>query len=257
MDKRAVEHYESGIRLIKQGNLEQALIELRQAIEIAPDFTHAHYNLGNAFLLKEEYEDAVQAYREAIRLDPDIGQVRINLGKALAFTGRLSEAITEFHLAQRTSPDDADLYEFGHTLTKQGQVHGGAFGAPDHTHGLEQGHALGQFPVDLYDLVPGLNPGLIGRSVFDGGNHGQDIVFQGDFDTHAGEGAAGLGVAGLAADRDVAAAKPFGNRLQDRRRRADQQFASRRAVRGRVGTNLARERPALGRQIVHFPVASD
>ena len=54
-----------------RGQLEEAIASFRKAIELRPDFAHAHVLLGSALREKGELDDAIAVYRRAIELQPD------------------------------------------------------------------------------------------------------------------------------------------------------------------------------------------
>lgn len=50
---------------------DQAISEMKRAVEIAPDYTLAHYNLGLAYLKIGNKEGATAAFAEVVRIAPD------------------------------------------------------------------------------------------------------------------------------------------------------------------------------------------
>tara|TARA_B100001250_G_C19804182_1_gene792479 strand:- start:972 stop:2444 length:1473 start_codon:yes stop_codon:yes gene_type:complete len=65
------------------GNLNEAELSTRQAIEIKPDFAEAHSNLGNILKDLEKLKEAEISYRKAIELKPDFAQAYSHLGLIL------------------------------------------------------------------------------------------------------------------------------------------------------------------------------
>jgi Flp pilus assembly protein TadD/lysophospholipase L1-like esterase len=122
-----------------------AQAQFARAVQLRPDFTHAHYNLARILMQKKQLAQAVtqlqhllqldpkhvaalnmlgmalgreqrfaeaQAYLEqAIRLDPIHAEARSNLGAAYAGQGRLREAAAQFEAALRIDPDDLEVRE--------------------------------------------------------------------------------------------------------------------------------------------------
>jgi tetratricopeptide (TPR) repeat protein len=118
-----------------------AQAQFKRAIELRPDFTHAHYNLARMFMQKQQLPQAVtqlkrtlqtdpdhvgalnmlgtalgrqqkfaeaQPYLErAVKLDPNHAEARNNLGAAYVGQGKLHEALTQFEAALRINPHDA------------------------------------------------------------------------------------------------------------------------------------------------------
>ena len=84
--KRAIEvdpdfgnpYNDIGAYMIEQGNLEQAIPWLQQAIEAKRyEPRHfPHYNLGRAYLGKEMYSQAMRCFQEALEIEPRYGLAR-------------------------------------------------------------------------------------------------------------------------------------------------------------------------------------
>ena len=63
---KAQEHLEKGVTLAEQGKLEEAIVEFRKAIRIAPADERAHYNLGLALGTKGDLNSAAAEFRESL-----------------------------------------------------------------------------------------------------------------------------------------------------------------------------------------------
>lgn len=68
-------------RDLELGQVDTAIKELREAIQLAPAFADAHYNLGSALLAQGNITDAIASYRRAIELDPDYAEAHNNLAE--------------------------------------------------------------------------------------------------------------------------------------------------------------------------------
>ncbi len=92
-----------------KGQLDDALLCFRKAVEVNPTYAPAHTNLG-AFLcdVKGDYDGAVACFRKAIELDPKWVMARTNLAIALEKKGLLDEAIACYQKAIELDPKDAD-----------------------------------------------------------------------------------------------------------------------------------------------------
>ena len=67
-----------------QDRLEEAAVQFRRALDLAPDHTDAHANLGTALQMQGRLDEAVARFREALRLAPDHPDLRARLDAALA-----------------------------------------------------------------------------------------------------------------------------------------------------------------------------
>jgi tetratricopeptide (TPR) repeat protein len=103
----AVERNNRGAALLEQGTLEEAIAELRQAVEMAPAYVVAHANLAYAYERQGRSDEAVAAYRTVLELEPDNSVARNNLGALYSKHGRYDDAIREFEEVLRRDPANA------------------------------------------------------------------------------------------------------------------------------------------------------
>jgi len=81
-----------GGALLAMGNPGEALHPLQSAALSQPNYFPAHYNLGNAFASLGRLPEAIHEFQIAARLDPSDSMAETNWGAALAETGELSAA---------------------------------------------------------------------------------------------------------------------------------------------------------------------
>ncbi len=94
---KLVEAYaDLGEALTSEGNLDGAITEYHDALAINPDFFVAHCNLGVVLARKGDLDGAIEEYRKALRLNPNSLETHLWLGNALALKGNLDGAIKEF-----------------------------------------------------------------------------------------------------------------------------------------------------------------
>jgi tetratricopeptide (TPR) repeat protein len=116
-------HANLGNTLAKDGKLEEAILECKQAIQLNPDFAGAHRYLAAILYDQGKLVDALTELREAIRLKPDDDIARAYLAHVLTAQGKLIEAIAECRAAIRINPDSAAAhYNLGGALGKQGKL---------------------------------------------------------------------------------------------------------------------------------------
>jgi tetratricopeptide (TPR) repeat protein len=121
--QNAQAHAKLGLALYEKGRLDEAIKVYRKAIELGPTDAQVHNNLGNALRRQQNLAAAVTAYREAIRLQPDYAAAYNNLGVALRGQGKLAEAEAAFRQAIDLQPDFASAYSnLGVALREQGKL---------------------------------------------------------------------------------------------------------------------------------------
>ncbi|GEM_PF-3562025 len=72
--------FEKGIALLKDGKSEEAIAQIKLAIEKNPDNPFFHYNLGIAYFNQQSFVLATQALLKAINLNDKFGPARFFLG---------------------------------------------------------------------------------------------------------------------------------------------------------------------------------
>ena len=100
-----VAHGRLGLVFSKQGRVDAAIREYREALRLNPDDADTHYDLANALCRKGLWDEAISQYREDLKLNPDDAAGHNNLGVALFQKGRLPDAVSEFQAALRLKPD--------------------------------------------------------------------------------------------------------------------------------------------------------
>jgi len=95
-----------GGSLLVQGQVDEAIEHLQEALRLDPGHAEAHSNLGVALARRGRAADAIEEYRKALSLDPGQTQAYSNLGNALLQQGSVREALEQFDLALAIKPDD-------------------------------------------------------------------------------------------------------------------------------------------------------
>jgi tetratricopeptide (TPR) repeat protein len=101
-------HYNLGIVLRDQGEMDQAITHYRQAVALRPSYAEAHYNLGRLLVQKGQLNDAIAHYEKALEINPADAEAHNNLGVTLFGSGRVDDAIAHYRKAVTIQPDYAD-----------------------------------------------------------------------------------------------------------------------------------------------------
>jgi tetratricopeptide (TPR) repeat protein len=106
---------------IVEAKLDEAIYQLRQAVELAPAYADAHYNLGVALAKRGEFAEAVDQYRTVLKLKPSYPNVHYFLAIALAGSGQFDEAISHYRQSLNINPNDAMAHNnLGNLLADRG-----------------------------------------------------------------------------------------------------------------------------------------
>ena len=85
--------YKRAMDSINEGQLENAIPELQQAISIYPQYVRAINDLGVTFMKLRRFDEAEIAFRKAIDIDKRFFHPRMNLGIVLNKEGKYKEAL--------------------------------------------------------------------------------------------------------------------------------------------------------------------
>jgi tetratricopeptide (TPR) repeat protein len=99
-----------GAQYLRTGRLDDAIVQLRTALELNPRHGEAFNNLGLAEQARGRLTAAVQAFRQAAALRPGDDAVHLNLANALSAAGQVDEAIGHWRRALTINPDSADAH---------------------------------------------------------------------------------------------------------------------------------------------------
>jgi protein O-mannosyl-transferase len=118
-----VAHYNYGNALLQKGDVNDAITQYQDALNIDPHDAVARNNLGTAMLKNGQVDEAINQYREAIQNDPGYILAHINLANQLLPKGQVDEAIAQYREALKIDPDDpAALHNLGNALLQKGEV---------------------------------------------------------------------------------------------------------------------------------------
>ena len=123
--RSARSEFERGTAAARAGRMAEAVIGLRRAIELKPDFAEAHYNLGNAYREIGDADSALAAYRRTAELVPGFADVHLAIGTLLRERHDFDDAARSLRAALALKADNpAALLELGHVAKNLGDWRG-------------------------------------------------------------------------------------------------------------------------------------
>jgi tetratricopeptide (TPR) repeat protein len=104
MDK-AKKHYKLGVEYHKQELTDRAIEELKQALEIDPNYEEAHYELGLIYHEQDDYKNAFQELQQAVKLNPEHAEAHYRLGYVYQGLKGYTQALEEFNKVLKIDPN--------------------------------------------------------------------------------------------------------------------------------------------------------
>ncbi len=121
--RNSVAHNNLGLILAGRGQLDDAIVHYRKAVEVEPDYAAAHNNLGMALAARGQFGEAIDEFRKVLDIQPNFVPAHYNLGKALADSGQVQAAIASYQKALEIKPDYAEAHNnLGIALAGIGRV---------------------------------------------------------------------------------------------------------------------------------------
>jgi serine/threonine-protein kinase len=109
-DKLPEVHFELGSIYSHEGKTQQAIAELKSALELAPNSDEGNRRLGEASLSAGKKDDAIQAYRKAVEVNPYYWLNYSQLGAAYLKFGQNEDALRAFQKVVELAPDSNSGY---------------------------------------------------------------------------------------------------------------------------------------------------
>ncbi len=108
--RRAILMQRRASALLTVGNIEEALVRLKEALEIWPHLTQGWSELGQIYLQLGDYSRAEVALERALETDPGNAEWLNDLGVALLYQNRIAQARDLFNTILDLNPDFAPAH---------------------------------------------------------------------------------------------------------------------------------------------------
>jgi predicted O-linked N-acetylglucosamine transferase (SPINDLY family) len=97
--------FEAAHRHLQAGRNDEALLAMRRAVALSPNFAAGHNNLGCILYAKNDFGGAAESFSRALTLEPDSVLTRKNLGDALKAMGEIEQAVECYRRSLAAQPD--------------------------------------------------------------------------------------------------------------------------------------------------------
>jgi tetratricopeptide (TPR) repeat protein len=110
-----------GNALLRDGQVEEAVVHLQKALQIDPAYAEAYNYMGNALMKKGQAGEAIRYYQKAVQLNTSYADPYNNLGVAFLRNGQVDQAIASYKKAVTINPGSAEMqYNLGNALAREG-----------------------------------------------------------------------------------------------------------------------------------------
>lgn len=96
---------EAGLRLMAQKEIEKAITQFQQAIEIDSQNSTFQIHLANAYKILRNFDLAIEHYQAAIQINPQSAEALHNLATIYAIQNRYQEALSHYAKAVNQEPE--------------------------------------------------------------------------------------------------------------------------------------------------------
>lgn len=103
-------HYILGNVLVRQGDLDRAIAEYREAIELNPGEPRTYFHLALVYRTKNDTVDEERALEQALAANDHYAPAHTELGRMLIEQGRLEDAENHLKLAVQYNPNSEEAY---------------------------------------------------------------------------------------------------------------------------------------------------
>ena len=104
VSQQARYHLEQGQILYDAGKLDEAIVQWRETLRLAPQAAQAYHLLGIAFRDQKDHTQAVAAFQQALRLEPDNATAQVHLARAFEALGQEQAAFDTYQKALQLVP---------------------------------------------------------------------------------------------------------------------------------------------------------
>lgn len=70
-EETAEDYFNRGLDFANKGKYDEAIANLKKALELSPKYAELHFNLGIVYANKKEYDNAIKELEDAININPD------------------------------------------------------------------------------------------------------------------------------------------------------------------------------------------
>lgn len=98
--------YNRGLELVAAGEIDKAILEFRNALQLDQDSVESRLEFAKALLVKQDFQGAIGNFLRVIELEPENVEARTNVGQILLGAGQVDQAMVHVNAAYDLAPAD-------------------------------------------------------------------------------------------------------------------------------------------------------
>lgn len=98
-----------GFLKVQNNQFSEAILYLKKAVELYPNFFEAWFNLGLAYKGMDDFDNAIFAYKKALELEPENVTANFNLANVYECKNETENAIVYYEHAYKYNKDETDI----------------------------------------------------------------------------------------------------------------------------------------------------
>lgn len=105
-EERAEEHYQSALTLLSEGDIDRAIVELRNVFRLVPNHKEARYEIARAHMVKGNPERAYSQFLRLVEQYPEELEARIELSEIAFHSASWDELLRHGTIARDLDPEN-------------------------------------------------------------------------------------------------------------------------------------------------------
>ncbi|ARM76836.1 tetratricopeptide repeat protein [Acidianus manzaensis] len=106
----AIEHFQRGMELYREGILDQAFEEVLSAIKFDPNVADYYYWAGVILISLRRFDESLNYFRKAVEINPKNAEYHFGLASSLFENDKFDESILEFKKAISLNPNEGKYH---------------------------------------------------------------------------------------------------------------------------------------------------
>jgi len=108
-DERSQAHYEKGLELVADGQVEKAMLEFRNSLKLNQEAVEPRFEIAKLLLKSQDFQGALGNFMRVVELEPGHLEARTNLARIYVYGERWEDAARHIDAALTTDPKNGEV----------------------------------------------------------------------------------------------------------------------------------------------------